>query len=76
MSNSQKPEVTAITADRKASAQRHYELGRLLWKQGKKAEAITEYNKAVADDPESPAATALQMANNIMDFYDKQRYNP
>lgn len=37
---------------------------------------MTEYNTALSIDPDSPAAVALDMARNIMDFYDKQRYNP
>lgn len=62
--------------ERKIRAQHHFELGRRLWSEGRKGEAMTEYNKAVALDPDSPAATALEMANSIMDFFDPQQFNP
>lgn len=63
-------------ADTRARAQEHFERGRMLWKQGNRGEAMTEYNTALSLDPDSPAAVALEMAQGIMDFYDKQRYNP
>lgn len=62
--------------DPRTRARQHFERGRELWKQGLRAEAMTEYNTALSIDPDSPAAVALDMARNIMDFYDKQRYNP
>lgn len=62
--------------DRVALAREHFEKGRKLWQDGKRGEAMTEYNIAISLDPDSPAATALEMANRIMDFYDKDRYNP
>lgn len=73
MSNPQN--ITKTEGD-KLRAEAHFEAGRRLWAEGRRGEAITEYNNAVALDPDSPAAVALKMANEIMDFYDKQRYNP
>lgn len=64
------------SANPKTEAKRHYELGRKLWAEGRRGEAMTEYNKAVALDPDSPAGTALEMANSIMDFFDPQQFNP
>lgn len=60
----------------KEQARLHYEHGRALWAAGDRGAAMSEYSKAVLLDPESPAATALEMARNIMDFYDRSRYNP
>lgn len=57
-------------------AEAYYLRGRLKWKLGQKTEAMSDYNKAVAIDPKSPAATALEMANNVMDFYNHDMYNP
>lgn len=77
MTEVNKPKDTsAPTDDALARAAEHYALGRKLWAEGRHGEAITQYNHAVALDPQSPAATALQMATGIMDFYDKSRYNP
>lgn len=51
-------------------------LGRLAWKRGDKAVAISRYNEAVALDADSEAAIALEQALNIMDFVNKDLYNP
>lgn len=53
-----------------------YERGRMLWKLGRKTDAMSDYSKAVSIDPESPAAVALQMARDVMDFYNHDLYNP
>lgn len=50
--------------------------GRIAWKEGKKATAIGYYNQAVALDPASEAATALEQALKVMDFYNHDLYNP
>lgn len=64
------------TDEARAMAMEHYNRGKELWRQGRRGEAMSEYNRAVLHDPDSPAATALEMANCIMDFYDHDRYNP
>lgn len=53
-----------------------FERGKLLWKVGRKADAMSDYAAAVQIDPSSPAATALQMARDVMDFYNRDLYNP
>lgn len=65
---------TAI--DRNADAMLLYTRGRLRWKLGRKTDAMSDYAASVALDPESPAAAALQMARDIMNFYDHNLYNP
>lgn len=37
--------------------------------------AINNYLEAVSINPESPAVNALKMANEILDFYNKDMYN-
>ena len=37
---------------------------------------MSDYNHAVALDPQSPAAEALKLCNEIMDFYNTDLYNP
>ena len=78
MSKEQKPTPSAdrITTEQKAEALRHYRLGRTLWQQGRRGEAMTEYNISLSLDPGSPAKAALEMANDIMDFFDRDLYNP
>ncbi len=53
-----------------------YMRGRLLWNLGRKADAMSDYAAAADLDPSSPAAAALEMARDIMDFYNHDLYNP
>ena len=54
----------------------YYLRGRAAWKEGYHADAITCYESAVALDPHSDAAVALEQAREIMSFYNKDLYNP
>lgn len=58
------------------TAEQYYSRGKLYWKAGKRGEAMTDFNAAIALDPNSPAAAYLAMANDIMDFYNTDLYNP
>lgn len=53
-----------------------YERGRLYWRLGNKANAIADYEEAVFLDSESPARHALQLARDVMDFYNTDLLNP
>ncbi len=53
-----------------------YLRGRIAWKQGRRAEAISAYNAAAEMQPDGPGAVALRQAREIMDFYNKDMYNP
>ncbi len=63
-------------ADSADEATAHYLRGRIAWKQGRRAEAIAAYGRAAALDPAGPGATALAQAREIMDFFNKDLYNP
>ncbi len=67
--------LDTATSDRE-KADALFLLGRLAWKRGDKAAAISRYNEAVALDADSEAAIALEQALNIMDFFNKDLYNP
>lgn len=67
---------TALDAALAPPAWIAYMRGRIAWKEGKKATAIGYYNQAIALDPCSEAATALEQALRVMDFYNKDLYNP
>ena len=54
----------------------YYRRGKLYWKMGKRAESLTDFNTAIAINPESPASEYLKMLNDIMDFYNTDLYNP
>lgn len=53
-----------------------YKRGKLFWKMGDRRNALNDYNAAVAVNPSSPAALALETANAILDFYNRDLYNP
>lgn len=54
----------------------YYERGRLYWRLEQRRKAINDYVKASELDPSSLAVEALRQAMDIMQFYDKSRYNP
>lgn len=58
------------------TAQDYYEQGNAYRKQGNWQEAINSYLKAVELDPESPAAEAKRMLDDILNYYHKDSYNP
>lgn len=68
--------LLAEAATPRAKAEALYLLGRVEWKRGSRGAAMSRYNEAVALDPESEAAVALEQAAEIMDFYNKDLYNP
>lgn len=53
-----------------------YMLGRIAWKEGRRADAIEYYEHATASDPGSEAVVALEQAREIMNFFNKDLYNP
>ena len=50
--------------------------GMRLWSQGRRAQAINDYLSAIRINPHSKARQALKAANEILDFYNKDLYNP
>ena len=53
----------------------HYLLGNAWRKKGDWQHAIDNYLEAVALNPESPARQALEIAGDILSFYNKDMYN-
>lgn len=53
-----------------------YERGKLYWRIGDRRSAITDYNAAVAVNPDSPARRALEMSTDIMNFFNPDLLNP
>ena len=53
----------------------YYLLGNAWRKKGNWQMAMNNYLEAVHRNPESPAAQALEMANEILAFYNKDMYN-
>lgn len=53
-----------------------YTLGRLYWKAGQQGAAVTAYRHAVDINPKSPARHALELANDVLDFFNPDLLNP
>ena len=53
----------------------YYLLGNAYRKKGDWQGAINNYLEAMAINPESPARNAYRIANDILDFYNKDMYN-
>ena len=53
----------------------YYLLGNAWRKKGNWKMAMNNYLEAIRLNPESPAAQALEIANEILDFYNKDMYN-
>ena len=50
-------------------------MGHIYRKRSQWQEALQAYAQAMELNPDSPARYARQMISEIMDFYDKERYN-
>ncbi|MCR4919534.1 MAG: tetratricopeptide repeat protein [Prevotella sp.] len=58
------------------SAAELYDLGNQKRREGLWHEAINLYAQATQLDPDSPAAEARQMLLDILNYYNKDMYNP
>ncbi len=52
------------------------EKGKLLWKLGDRAGAISAYEASAQEDPDGPGALLLEHSRQIMDFFDPNQLNP
>ena len=64
-----------ISSTSEPSDRAYYLLGNAHRKKGDWQKAINNYLEAMAINPESPAANAYAIANEILDFYNKDMYN-
>ena len=64
-----------IAASPVPSDRAYYLLGNAYRKRGDWQGAINNYLEAMAINPDSPAKNAYAIANEILDFYNKDMYN-
>lgn len=50
--------------------------GMRYWGMSRRSDAINDYLAAIRINPESRAVQALEAANEILDFFNKDLYNP
>lgn len=58
------------------TAEEYYRQGNAYRRQGNWQEALNCYIQAIELDADSPAVHAKQMLDNILDYYNKDYYNP
>ena len=64
-----------ISSSPEPSDRAYYLLGNAHRKKGDWQLAINNYLEAMAIHPDSPAANAYAIANELLDFYNKDMYN-
>ncbi len=50
--------------------------GMIYWSMNKRSKAINDYLAAIDTNPDSKARMTLKSANDILDYYNKDLYNP
>lgn len=58
------------------TAEEYYQIGNQYRQQGNWQKAINNYIAAIEQDAESPAVEAKAMLEDILNFYNKDAYNP
>jgi len=69
-------ESRKMTTEGKKTAREWYLAGNACRQQGNWQEALHCYMEAIDLDASSPAVEAKQMLENILNFYNKDAYNP
>ncbi len=54
----------------------YFTRGKIHWRLGNKSQAITDYEHAVAINPQSQARVALENARDVISFFNPDLYNP
>ena len=65
-----------LVRDNPGSAEAWFTLGKILWKLGRRAEATSAYRTAADIEPSGPAAIALAHAQDIVDYFNPDLFNP
>ena len=58
------------------TAEEYFQRGNEYRQRGEWQEALANYMEAIELDPNSPAVIAKEMVENILNFYNKDAYNP
>lgn len=69
-------QLNAIIEKRPNDDALYFVRGNAFWKLGNRKHALDDYAVAADLNPDSPAAIAYKHALEIMDFFNKDMYNP
>jgi tetratricopeptide (TPR) repeat protein len=67
---------TYISTETSHQDEAFYLLGNAYRKQGDWQQALNNYSRAIELNPDSPAREARRMALDILNYYNKEIYNP
>lgn len=59
-----------------SSAEALYLRGKVLWRMGRKGDAMSDYTASSLIDPDGPASVALEQAHEVIHFYNPDLMNP
>lgn len=65
-----------VASDSRLLSGLYFRRGKLYWRIGRRADATSDYTKASALDPDSPAVIALEQARDVEAFFNPDLYNP
>lgn len=68
--------LDAVVASNPGDDEALFARGKLNWRLDRRSEAVTDFEHALAINPESPAATALKMARDVFDYFNPDLLNP
>lgn len=69
-------ELSEIIVAQPDNDEAYLQRGLLNWRAGNRAKAINDYNQALRINPDSEARLALKATYDILDFYNKDLFNP
>jgi Flp pilus assembly protein TadD len=69
-------QLNAYIAEHADDDSAYFMRGKVYWRIGQRAQAITDYERATQLNPLSPARHALNQSRDIMDFFNPDIYNP
>ncbi|MDE7119117.1 MAG: hypothetical protein K2O10_00750 [Muribaculaceae bacterium] len=69
-------DMNSNTSGEALLAAAYAEKGKILWRAGDKAGAISAYEASAQEDPDGPGALLLEHSRGIMDFFDPNQLNP
>lgn len=65
-----------VASDSRLLSDLYFRRGKLYWRLGRRGDATSDYTKASALDPGSPAVIALEQARDVEAFFNPDLYNP
>lgn len=68
--------LNSFISENPQSDEAYFLRGRAFWRLQNHGKAVSDYERAVAINPDSPARHALDIARDVFDFYNPDLLNP